>query len=213
MEERMIKFYSKQSNNLALHAIPGHFATSHSHINYYIDVTSIGTRIAEAKEAAKVFQSKIPMTKAVDTIVCMDKTEVIGAFLADELEKNGYRNYNQHDTTYVVSPEINANNQMLFRDNNKKAITGKHIILMLSTTSTGDTIRRCLECIQYYGGIVEAVCSVFSTVNDVDGYQIEYLFNQEDIPGYEAYPVHDCPFCKKGHRIEAMVNGYGYSKL
>lgn len=213
MEERMIKFYSKQSNNLAMHAIPGHFATSHSHINYYIDVTSIGTRIKEAKEAAKVFQSKIPITKAVDTIVCMDKTEVIGAFLADELEKNGYRNYNQHDTTYVVSPEINANNQMLFRDNNKKAITGKHVILMLSTTSTGDTIRRCLECIQYYGGIVEAVCSVFSTVNDVDGYQIDYLFNQDDIPGYEAFPVHDCPFCKKGHRIEAMVNGYGYSKL
>lgn len=213
MEERMIKFYSKHSNNLAMHAIPGHFATSHSHINYYIDVTSIGTRIKEAKEAAKVFQSKIPITKAVDTIVCMDKTEVIGAFLADELEKNGYRNYNQHDTTYVVSPEINANNQMLFRDNNKKAITGKHVILMLSTTSTGDTIRRCLECIQYYGGIVEAVCSVFSTVNDVDGYQIDYLFNQDDIPGYEAFPVHDCPFCKKGHRIEAMVNGYGYSKL
>ena len=41
MEERMVKFYSQENNNLALHAIPGHFATSHSHINYYIDVTSI----------------------------------------------------------------------------------------------------------------------------------------------------------------------------
>ena len=44
MEERMVKFYSQENNNLALHAIPGHFATSHSHINYYIDVTSIKAR-------------------------------------------------------------------------------------------------------------------------------------------------------------------------
>ena len=49
MENRMVKFYSKESNMLALHAIPGHFATSHSHINYYVDVTSVKTRAGEAK--------------------------------------------------------------------------------------------------------------------------------------------------------------------
>ena len=58
MEERMVKFYSKENNNLALHAIPGHFATSHSHINYYIDVTSMKARVKEAKEAAKVLYQK-----------------------------------------------------------------------------------------------------------------------------------------------------------
>ena len=52
MEDRMMKFYSKESNMLALHAMHGHFATSHSHINYYVDVTSIKTRVAEAKQAA-----------------------------------------------------------------------------------------------------------------------------------------------------------------
>ena len=50
MESRMVKFYSKESNMVAIHAIPGHFATSHSHINYYIDITSLKTRIQEAKE-------------------------------------------------------------------------------------------------------------------------------------------------------------------
>ena len=39
MESRMVKFYSKESNMVAIHAIPGHFATSHSHINYYIAVS------------------------------------------------------------------------------------------------------------------------------------------------------------------------------
>jgi orotate phosphoribosyltransferase len=113
----------------------------------------------------------------------------------------------------VVSPEINNNNQMLFRDNNKGAIAGKHVVLLLATTTTGETIRRSLECIRYYGGIVEAVASIFSTVSDVQGVEIETLFDKDDVPGYEAYPVHNCPFCKKGHQIEAMVNGFGYSKL
>ena len=60
MENRKVKFRSKESNLLALRAIPGHFATSHSHINYYVDVTSIKTRTSEAKEAGKVLFSKLP---------------------------------------------------------------------------------------------------------------------------------------------------------
>jgi orotate phosphoribosyltransferase len=213
MEERMVKFYSKESNLLAMHVIPGHFATSHSHINYYVDVTSLKTRTTEARESAKVLFSKLPKSSYIDTIVCMDGTEVIGAFLSQEIERGGLLTTNRHDTVYVVSPEINNNNQMLFRDNNKGAIAGKHVVLLLATTTTGETIRRSLECIRYYGGIVEAVASIFSTVSDVEGVEVETLFDRDDVPGYEAYPVHDCPFCKKGHPIEAMVNGFGYSKL
>jgi orotate phosphoribosyltransferase len=213
MESRMVKFYSKDSNLLAVHAIPGHFATSHSHINYYVDVTSVKTRAAEAKEAAKVLYSKIPKTNYIDTIVCMDGTEVIGAFLSQEIERGGILSTNQHETTYIVSPEINNNNQMLFRDNNKNAILGKHVVLLLGTTTTGETIRRSLECIRYYGGIIEFVASIFGTVDEVDGIEVDHLFDNDDVINYEAYPAGSCPFCKKGHKIEAMVNGFGYSKL
>ena len=114
MEDRMMKFYSKESNMLALHAMHGHFATSHSHINYYVDVTSIKTRVAEAKQAAHVLYSRIPKTKYVDTIVCMDGTEVVGTFLTEEIQRDGIMGTtNQHETVYVISPEINSNNQML----------------------------------------------------------------------------------------------------
>ncbi|MCM1106194.1 MAG: orotate phosphoribosyltransferase [Blautia sp.] len=213
MENRTVKFYSKESSMLALHAIPGHFATSHSHINYYVDVTSLKTRASEALETAKVLCHHMLRTAYIDTIVCMDGTEVIGAFLSQEIEKSGILSTNRHETVYVVSPEVNNNNQMLFRDNIKNAIAGKHIVLLLATTTTGETIRRSLECIRYYGGVVECVASIFSTVGQVDDQEIECLFNQEDVPNYEAYSAHDCPFCRKGHRIEAMVNGFGYSKL
>lgn len=213
MESRMIKFYSKESNLLALHAIPGHFATSHSHINYYVDVTSIKTRASEAMEAAKVLYSRMTRVSYIDTIVCMDGTEVIGAFLSQQIERGGILSTNQHETVYVVSPEINNNNQILFRDNNKGAITGKHIVLLLATTTTGETIRRSLECIRYYGGNIVKVASIFSTIDSVQGMEVDSLFDGNDVLNYEAYKASECPFCQKGHPIEAMVNGFGYSKL
>lgn len=213
MQERMVKFYSRESNLVAIHAIPGHFATSHSHINYYIDITSLKTRVREAKEIARVLYHKIGRLSYTDTIVCMDGTEVIGAFLAEEFEKGDFVSTNRHETIYVVSPEINSSNQILFRDNIKHSIEGKHVVLLSATTTTGKTIRRSLEGIQYYGGIIEAVASVFSTVGEVDGRKVETVFTEADLPGYAAYTAQECPFCKKGQRLEAVVNGFGYSKL
>ncbi len=213
MESRMVKFYSKESNMVAIHAIPGHFATSHSHINYYIDITSLKTRIQEAKEAARVLYQKIGRLSYVDTIVCMDGTEVIGAFLAEEFEKGDFASTNRHETIYVVSPEINISNQLLFRDNIKPSITGKHVVLLSASTTTGKTIRRSLEGIRYYGGIIEAVASVFSTVTETDGMPVHSVFHADDLPGYAAYSAEECPYCKKGIKLDAVVNGFGYSKL
>lgn len=214
MEKRKVKFYAKDSNKVAIHAVPGHFATSHSHINYYIDITSLKSRVHEAREVAKLLAGKFTSHMTVDTIVCMDGTEVIGAFLAEELENRHIATtINQHKTVYVVSPEYNANNQMIFRDNTIPAIQGKHVLLLLATTTTGVSIRHCLECVQYYGGTAVGVVSVFSTVEQVEGFTVEAAFDGEDLPGYAAYQPGECPFCKKGHRLEAMVNGFGYSKL
>jgi len=213
MEERMVKFYSKESNMLALHAIPGHFATSNSHINFYIDVTGMRARITEAEEAAKIMAHKFGHLNYVDTVVCMDGTEVIGAFLAKEFEKENISSTNQHKTVYVISPEQSRDNQMIFRDNTKHMIAGKHVILLLATTTTGETIRRSMEGIQYYGGVIEGICSIFSTVATVNNVKVQSLFDGNDVIGYQAFQKADCPFCKKGARIEAVVNGFGYSKL
>ena len=160
MEDRMMKFYSKESNMLALHAMHGHFATSHSHINYYVDVTSIKTRVAEAKQAAHVLYSRIPKTKYVDTIVCMDGTEVVGTFLTEEIQNGGIMGTtNQHETVYVISPEINSNNQMLFRDNNKGAIKVTQKMTADKNAKVSPMFRfgmqmpmpRYFENIEYYG--------------------------------------------------------------
>ena len=213
MESRMVKLYARNNNHVALHAIPGHFATRHSHINFYIDMTSLKTRANEAQEVAKSLAGDYVNSTVVDTIVCMDGTEVVGAYLAQEFEKRGFRNTNLHDTIYVVTPEYNANNQLIFRDNTIPAIKGKNVILLLSTTTTGLTVRRSLECVQYYGGTVRGISSIFSTVKKVSGMEVHSVFTEEDVPGYQAFARGECPYCKRGFAIEAMVNGFGYSQL
>ena len=86
MENKVMKFYSKAGNNIILRAIPGHFATSHSHINYYVDMTGLKTRRSEAAAVGKAFVQRLPIETVVDTIVCLDGCEVIGAYMAEELE-------------------------------------------------------------------------------------------------------------------------------
>ena len=213
LEDRMVKLYARNNGKVALHAIPGHFATSHSHINFYIDMTSLKTRAKEAQEVAQSLAGDYVNSMMVDTIVCMDGTEVVGAYLAEEFEKRGFPNSNQHKTIYVVTPEYNTNNQLIFRDNTIPAIRGKNVILLLATTTTGLTVRRSMECIQYYGGCVRGISSIFSTVKKIADMEIHSVFTTDDVPGYQAFGKSDCPICKKGIRLEAMVNGFGYSKL
>lgn len=42
---------------------------------------------------------------------------------------------------------------------------------------------------------------------------VNHVFDRSDLPDYETYAPHDCPFCREGQRIDALVNSYGYSQL
>lgn len=213
-ESRIVKYYSRKDSAIALKVIQGHFATPHSHISHYLDMTTMKTRQKEAERIAVAMKNYYNyMGKPIDTIVCMDGTEVIGAFLADALTRAGVLSTNAHKTLYVVTPEFNSNGLMIFRDNLKPEIKNKNVLLLLASASTGKTIRSSLECIQYYGGIVQGISAIFSAVDEVDGYHVDSLFTTSDIPTYNSFSTGDCPMCKAGQKIEAIVNGHGYSLL
>ena len=82
MESRAIKIKSPKNSKISIKVIPGHFATNHSHINYYIDMTSIKHRHAMAYEAAATMPTEYENNTMVKTIVCMDGCEVIAVFFA-----------------------------------------------------------------------------------------------------------------------------------
>ena len=218
LEARIMKFPSSKYNNIVpLKAISGHFATNHSHINYFIDLTTIKSRASEAKAVAREFAQQYMVDTVVDTIVCLDGTRVIGSFLADELTEAGVMCMNQHGTIYVISPEQVGENQCIFRDNLASMVKGKNCLLLMASATTGVSIEHGVECVEYYGGKVAGISSLFSNLDKirVNGtlYKINTLFTPDDIPNYASYPRKDCPYCKKGIPIEALVNSFGYSKL
>ena len=199
--------------DVPLRVARGHFATNHSHINYYIDITYQKTRLSEAKDVARQLVSHFINNTPVDTILCLDGTAVIGACVASELTKNGFRTINAHNTIYVLEPEYNANSQIIFRDNIQPMIRGKHVLVLMASVTTGYTAKRSIEAIGYYGGKVAGVAALYRAVDEVEGYPVRSIYSINDIPDYQSYDNRDCPYCKQGKPVDALVNSFGYSKL
>ena len=189
--------------NAPLRIARGHFATNHSHINYFVDITYQKTRLSEAKDSAHQLVSHFINDTPVDTILCLD----------EELTKSGFQTINAHQTIYVLEPEYNANSQIIFRDNTRKMITGKHVLVLMASVTTGFTAKRSLEAIGYYGGHVAGVAAIYSAVEEVGGYPVRSVYTINDLPGYASYDYRDCPYCKAGQKLDALVNSFGYSAL
>ena len=210
--ENSYKIRTKQKN-LFLRVATGHFATSHSHINYYIDVTTQKTRLSEATAVAKELASYYSISTVVDTILCLDGTEVIGACLAKELTNGGYVSMNAHQTIYVITPEHTVGSQLFFRDNIVPMIKGKNVLILAASVTTGYTAKAAVEAVTYYDGHVAGISAIFATEKTCADYPVRAVFDTDDLDGYASYPSHDCPLCRAGKKIDALVNSFGYSKL
>lgn len=199
--------------DVPLRVARGHFATSHSHINYYIDIAKQKSRLSEAKAVAKQLARNYASNTAVDTILCLEGMTLIGACLAEELTREGYQSINEHQDIFVVEPEYNSNNQIIFRDNVQPMITNKHVLVLMASVTTGRTADRSLEAVGYYGGTVVGVASMYSAVDSIGQVAVKSIYSLDDLPDYESYNYKDCPFCKAGRKIDALVNSFGYSCL
>ena len=191
----------------------GHFATNHSHINYYIDITYEKTRLSEAKESARQLVSHFINNTPVDTILCLDGTAVLGTCVAENLTRSGFRTINEHQSIYELEPEYNANSQMIFRENIQPMIRGKHVLILMASVTTGFTAKRSIEAIGYYGGYIAGVAALYSAVTEAGGYPVASIYTLSDLPDYQSYDYRECPFCKQGVPIDALVNSFGYSAL
>ncbi len=191
----------------------GHFATNHSHINYYIDITYQKTRLSEAKDSAYELVSHFINNTPVDTILCLDGTAVLGTCVAEELTKTGFYTINQHQTIYVLEPEYNTNSQLIFRDNIKPMIQGKHVLILMASVTTGFTASRSIEAIGYYGGYVAGIAAIYRAVDEIQGYPVRSVYSVNDLPDYRSYDHRECPYCKNGQKLDALVNSFGISVL
>ena len=133
--------------DIVLNVTKGHFATGHSHINYYIDVTSQKFCLSEARKVALALAREYKASTLIDTILCLDGTEVIAACMASEMTKTGYMNINQNQDMNVLTPERSVGSQLIFRENTAPMINGKNVLILMASVSTGYTAKSAVETI------------------------------------------------------------------
>lgn len=205
--------YETKRNNLYLRVAQGHFAVNSRHTNFYIDVAAQKSRLSEAQAVAEELRTYFCYDTVVDSVLCLDGTEVIGTCLADQLTRADFTNMNAHKTIYIVTPETNNSSQIIFRDNIVPMIKTKNVLILAVSVLSGKTVETAINAVNYYGGKVSGIAAIFSTKDSCGEFPVYSCFNPEDIDGYNNYSAHECPMCKAGQKIDALVNCYGFSKL
>ena len=213
MESKMTKIYARSNKKIQLKVYAGHFATPQSHITHYLDLTTMRSRSSEAMRIAEALAANYETSIPVDTIICMSGLEVVGAYLAETLTRAGGYSMNSHQTIYITSPEYNNSGQIIFRDNIQPMIRGKNILILDGSITTGDTLSRAIESILYYGGAIRGIASIFSAATSIAGLPVYSIFNHQDLPNYGSYSAATCPLCAQKQKLDALVNGFGYSKI
>lgn len=213
MDERLIDLRSKKNPKARIKIMHGHFATSHSHINIYIDMSTVKSRHNNCRETAKELASEYIHNTTVDTIVCLEETDTIGTFMAEHLADGSPLSFSKGNNISIISPEYHQSGQILFRDNVQRMVKNCQVLILAPSVTTGKSVNRAIEAVEYYGGKVCGVCAVFSSVDQIHGIEVKTIFTKDDIPDYRAYSPSECPMCKEGKHLDAIVNSFGYSKL
>lgn len=213
MDARFVDLRSTKNPKARIKILQGHFATSHSHINTYIDMSTVKVRHNNGRETAKVLAEEYINTTLVDTIVCLEETDTIGTFMAEQLADVNQYSLSKGNNISIVTPEYHQSGQILFRDNKQRMIKNMQVLILAASITTGKSVKQAIESILYYGGTVCGICSIFSSINRINGMDVKTIFTSADLPNYRAYAPGECPMCREGKPLEAIVNSFGYSKI
>ena len=214
MRECLTDLRSARNPKARIKILEGHFATVNSHINTYIDMSTVKCRHNNGRETARVLANHFQNNTKIDTIVCLDGTELIGAFMAEFLADTGIMSINSGKNISIITPDVNAYGQLVFMDSTLRMLKHMQVLVLAASVTTGQTITRAAEAVSYYGGTVRGVAAIFSNVEQTaEGMEIFSIFQKEDLPDYQSYLPSECPMCRKKMPIDAIVNSFGYSKL
>jgi orotate phosphoribosyltransferase len=193
--------------------MPGHFTTSYAHVNHYLDLNDMKSNMIMARDVARELSAYYLQSEFVDTIVCMEKTEVVGAYLAEELVRECDPIFNNNGEIHILAPISGANGNFVFQRSTAEWITGKNIILLAATISSGQTIKKALDCLQSYGGKTIGISALFLASHEKQDDRVHSLFTSGDVPDYNIWLPGECELCKAGVKLDAIISSDGYTKL
>ena len=150
METKAFTVPLEKNPAITIKVIPGHFTTSNAHSNNYLDVSELMYNVKVARDVAVQLARPYLSSTLVDTIVCMERTEVIGAYIAQELLQYGVSVINSGAEIHLAKPLNNTNGNLIFQDNMIEWIKNRNIILLVASISSGRTVAAAVECIGYW---------------------------------------------------------------
>ena len=106
-----------------------------------------------------------------------------------------------------------SGSQIILRDNLAPMVKGKHVLILAASITTGYTVQAAIEAVNYYGGTVAGLSAIFATTHECLGIPVTSIFDPSSLPDYASFDSRDCPMCKAGQHIDALVNSFGYSAL
>ena len=103
----------------------------------------------------------------------------------------------------------------------RMAVTGRrsrlargYLIPLAASVTTGYTVQAAVEAVRYYSGMPVGVSCIFSCLDECAGFPVVSIFNQKrDLPDYESHSSADCPLCKRGEKLDGLVNSFGISSF
>jgi orotate phosphoribosyltransferase len=213
MEDKAYNISLAKNPIISTRVIPGHFATGNAHLNNFLEVSGLNSNSRIARDVAEELAMPYLSSTLVNTIVCMEKTEVIGAYLAQELLQHGAMSINEGDEIHIVTPTTNVNGNMIFPDNIVGWIKDRNIILLVASVSSARALHIGMDCITYYGGRLVGLSALFVASPDTKEDKINTLFTSDDIPGYKLFKTAECEMCKAGVKLDAIVSSEGYTQI
>ncbi len=234
MEKLLIP--SAYNKDLKLEVYKGHFASDRFHSNYYIDLTTMKVQLAKAKMTAEAMADKyvhrvktkvsrfgmeymagmssnLASAAPIDTIICMDGCEVLGAYVADDLSNYGVSTNNEFGTYNIITPDFDDSGAMIVTDDIQSMLKSKNILILLATAMQGKTLGRVLSTVTEYGGRIIGISVIFSMVDSLDGYPVNAVFSKEDLPDFELASDKECSFCDKKVPVDGIITRYGLRKV
>lgn len=233
--KKSIKIQSKSYPELELKVIPGHFMSEKFHQNYYIDMSALKMRQTEAKIVAHVMAEKYIekldvddklsslvepsllnmaiSSKKIDTIICLDGCEIIGAYLAEELRNVGVLTSNEHGCFNIISPEFDHTGGMIINDSIKNMIIDKNVLIVSGCAITGHTIEKIIQTICTFHGYITGVSVIFGNIETVLDYHVYQVFSKKDFPDFMLFSPDQCEICKAGVKVDGFIYSYGFEEI
>jgi len=193
--------------------IKGHFTTSYAHVNHYLDVNDMKSNMLIARDVARELATPYLAGALVETIVCMENTQVVGAYLAEELVREGSPVFNNNGEIHIVTPITGVNGNLVFQGSTVEWIADRNILLLVATISSGNTVKKALECLSFYGGKVIGISTLFLSSREKQDDMVRALFTAELIDDYRIWAPGDCEMCKNDIKLDAIISSEGYTKI